>query len=564
VKEQTWRWVGVVRVVAWMVRKLAVSLFLLSSLVCLGVLVYGDEWVIETVDSAGTIAKYSSIVVDHDGYPHIAYYEETTGEVKYAYRRGSRWHTETIHGAKCAGGEISIALDGRGTPHIAYYGHYGNFIMEMHVVYVWKDDSGWHAEGVAKGWYFGRYISIALDSGGCPHIAYCDEATADLLHAWKENQDWHTEVVARDAAFEEFCMALDGKGFPHIAYYYTAWGATDLTYAYKDDTGWRDELVDSSYEGSRGKYTQHVSIAVDKAGHPHICYFNEYVGKLRYVFKTDSGWDFRSTNTTGEIGGENCIVLDRAGYPHITYNDDALGDLKYVFMEEGIWRLETVDSSENVGKYQAICLDESGHPHISYYDATNTGLKYAHSVGDESFDRMSPDNKSSVHAGAGSVPAPVAIMEENIRLPEVSNVEQVAVEAAALDEGTTIGEYINPLNPDDCLEISADGTCYMEVLGLNVGTTGRWKVENGRISLLFPDGSTFRGTVKTDAILLEGFGMLPVVWVKPTKSPPRVLDIARKYVKESHPDEYLILNADGAYTKTERGIGEPREYPQRS
>ena len=95
----------------------------------------------------------------------------------------------------------------------------------------------------------------------------------------------------------------------------------------------------------------------------------------------------------------------------------------------------------------------------------------------------------------------------------------------------------------------------MEILGLNVATTGRWKLENGRISLLFPDGTTFRGTVTSDAIVLEGFGALPVVWIKPTKSPTRVRDVAGRYVKEGRPDEYLVLDTDGTYTQAERSLG---------
>lgn len=127
--------------------------------------------------------------------------------------------------------------------------------------------------------------------------------------------------------------------------------------------------------------------------------------------------------------------------------------------------------------------------------------------------------------------------------------------ASALDEYTAIGEYVNPLNSDDCLEINTDKTCYIEILGLNVGTTGQWKLQNGRISLLFPDGTTFRGTVASDAIVLEGFGALRVVWIKETKKAPAVLDVAGRYTKEDHPDEYLVLDKDGTYTKTERGIG---------
>jgi len=124
----------------------------------------------------------------------------------------------------------------------------------------------------------------------------------------------------------------------------------------------------------------------------------------------------------------------------------------------------------------------------------------------------------------------------------------------AVDEHATIGEYINPLNSDDCLEINKDGTCYIETLGLNQGTTGQWKLENERISLLFPYGETYRGMVKTDAILLDESGMTSVVWIKPTKSPPRLRDVAGRYVKEGHPDEYLVLDRHGTYTQAERGM----------
>jgi outer membrane protein assembly factor BamB len=126
--------------------------------------------------------------------------------------------------------------------------------------------------------------------------------------------------------------------------------------------------------------------------------------------------------------------------------------------------------------------------------------------------------------------------------------------ASALGESTAIGEYINPLDPDDCLEIHADGTCYMKILE---GDTGRWKLENGRISLLFSYGTTLRGTVKDDAILLDWDELLsstPRVWVKPTKIPPTVVDVSGRYLKAGHPDEYLVLDENGTYAKTERGI----------
>lgn len=143
-----------------------------------------------------------------------------------------------------------------------------------------------------------------------------------------------------------------------------------------------------------------------------------------------------------------------------------------------------------------------------------------------------------------------------VGLPALVSVTVLMPNAVGRDDA--VGEYLNPIDPDDRLEINSDGICYMKVtvFGVSVGTTGRWELEDAQISLIFPDGTTFRGTVKADAIVFEDFGMLPVVWIKPTKSPPRVLDVAGRYVKEDHPDEYLVLNANGTYTKTERGFAD--------
>jgi len=130
------------------------------------------------------------------------------------------------------------------------------------------------------------------------------------------------------------------------------------------------------------------------------------------------------------------------------------------------------------------------------------------------------------------------------------------VEETPAKQHSTLGEYINPDNPDDCLEINPDGTCYMEILGLNIGTTGSWKIDNGRISLFFPDGTTIRGELKDEAIVCDEIGMLPPVWVKPTRTPPTYDDVVGAYIKRNHPDEYLFLKPDGTYTATERGFGD--------
>src|SRR5438552_7028859 len=89
-----------------------------------------------------------------------------------------------------------------------------------------------------------------------------------------------------------------------------------------------------------------------------------------------------SVDATGDVGLYTSIKVDASGNPHISYYDQDHGNLKYAHKSAGIWVVETVDASINdVGQFTSLALDKSGNPHISYYDTTNGNLLYAHKVG---------------------------------------------------------------------------------------------------------------------------------------------------------------------------------------
>lgn len=79
-------------------------------------------WAIQTVDSAVNVGYGTSLALDSFGNPHISYYDENAGFLKYAQWTGSAWSTQTIEPTvnPDVGAYTSLALDSNNYPHIAY------------------------------------------------------------------------------------------------------------------------------------------------------------------------------------------------------------------------------------------------------------------------------------------------------------------------------------------------------------------------------------------------------------------------------------------------------------
>jgi hypothetical protein len=71
------------------------------------------------------------------------------------------------------------------------------------------------------------------------------------------------------------------------------------------------------------------------------------------------------------------MAVDTAGRPHIAYYDQTLGNLKYAYWNGSTWVISIVDSAGNVGKFVSLALDSQNIAHISYYDVSNKDLLYA-------------------------------------------------------------------------------------------------------------------------------------------------------------------------------------------
>ncbi len=192
--------------------------------------VNNDTWVNESVDASTTAVVYPrSLALDSSGYPHIAYYDSTNQDLKYAFKDSVGWHIGTIDSTGDVGKYASIALDSNGNPHIAYYDSTNGDLKYAH----W-DSSSWQIETVDSTGDVGMYATIAVDAGGNPHIAYYDNTNEDLKYAYRDSSGWHIETVDSTGDVGKYAsIALDSNGNPHIAYaHYEDYYTTSSPYYY--------------------------------------------------------------------------------------------------------------------------------------------------------------------------------------------------------------------------------------------------------------------------------------------------------------------------------------------
>ena len=84
--------------------------------------VAGDSFTIQTVDSSGNVGTNSSIAIQSNNNPVIAYYDSTNGTLKVAECTTSTCSNATIKTIGSAGnyGRMSIAIGNDGIPIVAY------------------------------------------------------------------------------------------------------------------------------------------------------------------------------------------------------------------------------------------------------------------------------------------------------------------------------------------------------------------------------------------------------------------------------------------------------------
>jgi hypothetical protein len=125
-------------------------------------------------------ADTSIAVLNYLSDIHVAYYNQTLGDLEYTYYQGGSWHPETVASTGDVGKYNSLAIDPNApnARHICYYD-----VTEGDLEYAYWDGGGWSYETVDSQGDVGSFCSIDLNASGYPAISYYSESTHDLKYA---------------------------------------------------------------------------------------------------------------------------------------------------------------------------------------------------------------------------------------------------------------------------------------------------------------------------------------------------------------------------------------------
>jgi len=330
-----------------------------------------EGWQIELVDPDGDVGEYSSLALDSQDLPHIAYYSSETpdGDLKYAHYDGSSWQTEFVDDSPDtdAGRHTSIVVDSGDFPHIAYQ----DFDNEM-LKYAVLTGAGWEVSVADSSLCTGFSASIALDTGDMPYISHgniSDIGWASLNLTYWDGTQWCDEEpwLGGDADGLNSSLALDDGNNVHVSHYEGNLG--ELKYAFWDGSEWESTVI---ADDGPGRYT---SIALDSSGRPHISCHNAYNHYLAYAYMdADSTWHVEDVHPGGYYSS---LALDSQDRPRIAHYHPDLHDLIYTYWTGSQWVSYTVDSEGDVGAYPSVALDSLDAPHISYRNSDEESLYYA-------------------------------------------------------------------------------------------------------------------------------------------------------------------------------------------
>ena len=340
----------------------------------------GSNVTITTLDSTDAVGLYTSLAIGTDGYPVIAYQDNTNTALKFVH----------CTNASCSSYETPYTIDDPGSQSLS-----------------------------------GAFTSIAIGIDSKPIISYYTGNTTPRLKvakytgSWTEttcsgSNNWKCSTPDNSAAGQYTSLAIGTDGDPVISYLSSVSGYYNLRVAKCNNADCSSAATHDVESGDASHaYGYRTSIAIGTDGFPVIVHRDVGAGQTskdyRLVHCTSADCSTHDQavvfDATGGGTAFTSLAIGTDGYPVIAYYKGATGDLK-VSKALGLPTTAISYFGNFVGGDKQIKFkaDTANSQFLQAFPAIEDGLKYWFDEAD--FNKIVADDNISdlMLAGAGSSP----------------------------------------------------------------------------------------------------------------------------------------------------------------
>lgn len=305
------------------------------------------------------VGQHASLAVGEDGVLHVAYYDATERDLRYARGvedgdEGYVWALQTVDAEADAGSFASLSLSAAGAVAIAYRVR--------------------GLDGAGGGRAAALRVATGDGEGGAWEVVELDRAPVEAQVAGPQGLG-----VGLGVGID---LARHRDGTLVVVYYDSQRGSLRLVRQAADGSYEAPVLLDGEgvgpVFGDRGRFP---SLAVDAARREHVVYMDSDRGQLWYtqpgtgVFQmVDDGLRSEVDGTVGihRVGADTRILIDREGLVRVFYQDSTALDLvEAAPLPAGDWRHMVLAGGGDAylgafGFYNDAAVTEQGHGVVCY------------------------------------------------------------------------------------------------------------------------------------------------------------------------------------------------------
>jgi hypothetical protein len=257
----------------------------------------GGDFRVRTVQSEG-LTTDTSIALGADGLAQIAFHEYLEGDVFVARQaEDGDWAVETVETEGWLGAGLSLAIDDSGVRHLAY-GDDTNGDLR----YATDASGAWVASAIDSEGVTGLGANLVLGPEGRPVVSYWDQTNeAFRLARQAEDGTWTLSTIAPASSVGESALTIAPDGAIHLVYAGFNFGALSLL---TDATGeWSTESI------SEDAMAASPTIAFDEDGHRHVFYYSQATFHLMRATDVTGEWITESVDENAITGYNPAVAI---------------------------------------------------------------------------------------------------------------------------------------------------------------------------------------------------------------------------------------------------------------